>query len=1478
MDTHMVYPELASRMNNSSTPVLDNNFGPFIQFPGRVTFDFTLLFEETILSILPSALFLIVIPPRILRLWRTPRKVTGSYLQTIKITLLTIFSISQIVNIVEVSRSPLRTRASIPAAVLALAAALSLSVLSYIEHTRNIRPSTIINAYLLLTLPFDAAQLRTKWIRGDDLAASGVASSVLAIKLLVLISEATEKRRILSTPYADPSPEATSGLYSRGVFWWLNSLFRLGFRNVVNEDDLFAVDRDLKSKALGIRFDRHWVNRKKYPAKHTLVWVISRAMLGSFAAAVLPRLALTFFSFMQPLLINSLTRLVSEPDSEDASNRGWGLAAAFALVFIGRAVAGGAYQHKANRMTTMVRGSLVNSIYKQTLDLSITSLDESAAVTLMSSDVERICQAISPIHSVWSSPLEIGLAIWLLQKEVGFGLFGPLVITALAVSGPFFISGAMGKAQKAWIEKIQTRIDATAKMLQSMKGVKMLGLSTKISSIVHQLRVDEIATSLKMRKLFVVMIAFGNMSDIFAPGAAFAIYVIVATVNGQTLDVASAFTALSLIALLVAPIRAIVFAIPPLIAAVGCFDRVEKFLSSPTKKDHRMLVSSADPASSGMSKGDAFMSTTPVDSDIELQEITVASPASSSQSSVRVRNLTLSWSEEATPVIDDISLEFQQGQLTMIVGPVGCGKSSLLKGILGEVPSTKGLVYIDRAHAAFVDQSSWIQNTSIRNNIIGVSDFEAEWYAKVVHACSLDTDIETLPEGDSTKVGSAGTALSGGQKLRIALARAVYSRQMVLILDDVFSGLDATSEERIFSRLLGTSGLLRRLGTTVILVTHATHRLSYADHIVALGPQGIIVEQGKLGQLLAIEGYVAGLAARQTVEGEDMPQEDLPHTKQSGNSDTARENAAADLNRPIGNWAIYNYYFTSVGLLNVAVWSFVMICYSLLLSFPNLWIKFWTSAVAVHGNSVNGLYLGVLIAVEFSAIGLLMAIAAMLCIKMIPRSALCLHGKLLDTVVNAPLSFFTSTDSGQIVNRFSQDLSVIDMELPIAGLILALNVCVAIIQAVLICISSSYFAVVLPFVFFAVYVLQKIYLRTSRQIRLMDLEAKAPLYSNFLETLSGLVTIRAFGWTREMEKRNMDLLDASQRPFYLLYCIQRWLALVIDLMVAALAFILVALIVSFRHRADAGFVGVALINIMSFNMTLSVLIQHYTAVETSLGAISRIKSFVSTTASENLPQETQSIPANWPSEGTITLNNLSATYSPSLDPTLHHLTLSIPSGTKFGICGASGSGKSSFVAALFHMLEITDGTLVIDGIDIPTIPRALLRERLTVIPQDPVFLKGTILQNLDPLEYANVEAAQTALEKVGLWDIVREAGGLEIDMNAEELLSHGQRQLFCLARALLRKSKVLVVDEVSASVDVATEERMMGVIGREFEGATVVAVAHRLGTIRGYDKVAVFEEGRVVEVGEPGVLLSVEGGRFRGLWEAGGRGEGTSGK
>lgn len=489
---------------------------------------------------------------------------------------------------------------------------------------------------------------------------------------------------------------------------------------------------------------------------------------------------------------------------------------------------------------------------------------------------------------------------------------------------------------------------------------------------------------------------------------------------------------------------------------------------------------------------------------------------------------------------------------------------------------------------------------------------------------------------------------------------------------------------------------------------------------------------------------------------------------------------------------------------------------------------------------------------------------------MIPHSATYLHEKLLITVENAPLSFLTSTDTGKILNRFSNDLSIIDSELPVAGLVVANNVFMTITQAILICVSASYFSIVLPFVLLAMYLLQKFYLCTSRQIRLMDLETKAPLYSNFLETLSGLITIRAFGWTHEMKKRNMDFLDASQRPFYFLYCIQVWLVLVIDLLVAALAVILVLLIVKLRQSStDAGFVGLALVNIMSFNMTLSTVIINSTATETSLGAISRIKSFVASTSSENRPEESQAVPMDWPSKGDIIISNVSASYALGQSPALYNINLTITAGQKLGICGPSGAGKSSFIALLLHMLEVNAGAITIDGMNLLTIPRQLLRERLTVIPQEPIFIAGTIRQNLDIMNLGKDDvAAEAALNKVGLWSIVTKAGGLDAPMEPEDLLSHGQRQLFCLARAMLKCSQILIIDEATASVDLQTEKVMQQIISDHFTNCTIIAVAHRLQTIRDFDKIAVFENGSVVEYGEPDTLIVKEGGKFKALWDS----------
>ena len=530
-------------------------------------------------------------------------------------------------------------------------------------------------------------------------------------------------------------------------------------------------------------------------------------------------------------------------------------------------------------------------------------------------------------------------------------------------------------------------------------------------------------------------------------------------------------------------------------------------------------------------------------------------------------------------------------------------------------------------------------------------------------------------------------------------------------------------------------------------------------------------------------------------------------------------------------------------------------------------MTFWAEAVQEQGNSVNGFYLAMFITFECVALLSLFGTTWVSFLRMVPNSSRKMHQRILDTIMAAPLLFFTSTDLGDSINRFSQDMSLIDMELPPSYLEFSASICLGITEAILMCLSAGYFAATMPVVLFIMYLLQMFYLRTSRQLRLLDLEAKAPLYSHFLETLEGLVSIRSFGWTEEFEARNTRLLDTSQKPFYLLFCVQRWLGLVLDLTVAGLTVVLMVLVVKLRTTVNPGFVGLALVNVNDFNLALTEVLKSWTRLETSMGAITRTKTFEAETINENLPSETDRIPDNldWPSKGSIEIVDLYAAYKPA-EPVLRGLSLSVKGGAKIGICGSSGSGKSSIIAAIFRMLEITSGSITIDGIDISTLSRQDLRLNVNAVPQDPYFFKGSVRLNLDPLSRSLDHDLIDALKKVELWDTVASEGGLDAPGDAE-MFSHGQRQLFCLARSILHPSKIVILDEVTSSVDSQTDKLMQGIIRQYFSDCTILAVAHRLDTIMDFDQIAVLKAGQLIEFDEPTKLMGRDSA-FKALYDS----------
>lgn len=550
-----------------------------------------------------------------------------------------------------------------------------------------------------------------------------------------------------------------------------------------------------------------------------------------------------------------------------------------------------------------------------------------------------------------------------------------------------------------------------------------------------------------------------------------------------------------------------------------------------------------------------------------------------------------------------------------------------------------------------------------------------------------------------------------------------------------------------------------------------------------------------------------------------------------------------------------------------------------------LLLSFWTGHSVITQQSVNNFYLGLYAMLAGLAIIGIMGAAVHYLVIMVPLSSEVLHARLLRTVMNAPLSFFSRMDVGVTTNRFSRDMSVIDTELPFALIDLAIDTSVTIMSVILMCVFSGYFVATLPPLAFFCWckfrswlpffchaltiapVLQRFYLRTSRQIRILELQANSPLFTQFLDTLQGLSSVRSFGWVKEFEEQHFQFLDASQRPYYLLFSIQRWLAVVLDLAVAALATILMVLIVKLRDNFEPKFVAMALLNVTSFSQYLTQLIKNYTQLETSLGAVSRTKEFCTTTDSENLPDEVVTPPESWPPHGHVQIDKLTAAYTASGEPVLHDVSLDIAAGFKVGVVGRSGSGKSSLMACLLRMLEVdSNSSIKFDGIDITTLPRQTVRASVAVVPQHPFFMKKTTVRdNLVPRGEQAEERILAVLHRLRMKEAVKKLGGLDSILDIERL-SQGQRQLLCLARAILANKKIIFLDEASSNVDAKSEQLIRQVVQEEFVGCTVIAIAHRLGAVVDFDRVAVMGGGRVIEWDNPRELLKRES-EFKRLWD-----------
>ncbi|KAG0344609.1 hypothetical protein BG004_004331 [Podila humilis] len=857
------------------------------------------------------------------------------------------------------------------------------------------------------------------------------------------------------------------------------------------------------------------------------------------------------------------------------------------------------------------------------------------------------------------------------------------------------------------------------------------------------------------------------------------------------------------------------------------------------------------------------------------------------------------------PTLTDINLNVARNELTAVVGRVGQGKTSLLGAIIGDMYRRQGEVTV-YGSMAYVAQQAWIINATLKDNIIFGNVFDQAKYDHVLMACGLLPDIEMLPAGDQTEIGERGINLSGGQKQRVSLARAAYEDADIYLFDDPLSAVDAHVDQHLWQHLIGPHGLLK--GKTRVLVTHAIHHLEQVDQIV-LVKDGKISEVGQYEDLMAAKSAFFSLisdysvnqgkkkirskdADEESQESDDTAQNECGKDEKAVAKKDDKAELVTEESMVIGSvsWKTYMIYAKAASLRYSLLVVIVFMLGQAVQIGTNVWLKYWSSPEGSGKYSVGtflGIY-GVLI-FAFMITNVLSGYFTMVMAAI--RASTRLHDRLLSNMLQLPMSFFDTTPLGRIVNRFSSDLFGIDELTPWCFINVLLCGFSVVGTIIVIGTTTPVFLAVVPPLIILYLLIQAYYIRSSRALKRIDSISKSPIYQHFSETLAGVSTIRAMNANERFISDNAKKADLAASAFFAWVSSNRWLQIRLEFLGGVVILAAALFAVLSRESLGTESVGLALSYAMSVTIDITWLVRSYCDLQNQLVAVERVDEYA--LKNPEAPAETDiKMPENWPQEGRIEFRNYSTRYRQGLDLVVKDISFEVQPAEKVGIVGRTGAGKSSLTLALFRIIEAANshwakashngtdsdadaskkdeiadlekvdveedgGSIWIDGIDISTVGLRYLRQHLAIIPQDPTLFVGTVRENLDPFDELQDADLWEALERAHLKEHISSlAGGLsfKVSQNGDNF-SVGQRSLICLARALLRKTKILVLDEATAAVDVETDELIQKTIRKEFKDRTILTIAHRIKTVMDSDKILVLEKGRVEEFEAPTTLL-----------------------
>lgn len=1267
----------------------------------------------------------------------------------------------------------------------------------------------------------------------------------------------------------EPAEDGESWL-SRFFYFWMQPLLRRGAGGgLKGPQDVYVLPHRLQTPR--IRRDFFLACG---PAAPRLLLALHSCFGGQYYSLGVLKLLSCALTFMGPVLLNLLVNFMEARDEALS----WGALYTIGLFtsgFLG-ALVQNQFTHEINKLTLSVRAAVLSSVYRKTLrgeGAGLATFSPGEVVNFMSTDADRISNFCRSFHELWSLPVQFSVTLYLMYQQVGISFLGGLGLALLLLPLNKVLASRIMSNNKEMLQWKDARVKLMAELLSGMRVVKFYTWEEHFARQVSKLREQELRCLRTIKLLDAVCVYLWAALPVLVLIITFLTYVLL----GHQLTAAKVFTSLALVGMLILPLNNFPWVLNGVLEAKVSLDRVQTFLALPEQDMLRYYRAEA--------------------------------PSRDGRVAVEMRNATFSWGSEVkesgslTLFIQHLSV--RKGALLAVIGKVGCGKSSLLSAITGELTRLGGDLFA--AHQefgfGFVAQESWVQFATIRENILFGKEYEERLYKEVLEACALTPDLSVLPAGDQTEVGENGVTLSGGQKARVSLARAVYQEKDIYLLDDPLAAVDTDVAAHLMDRCI--LGILRH--KTRILCTHRTELLEKAD-VIVLMEDGKIVCAGPPEEILPRVEKSPNIKAssQETTERESGV---CPKTAEEGGEEPAAGMREEEKKEGAVSLQVYMAYWRAVG---AALGASVLLALLFMQASRNVsdwWLSYWIARLpdvprnaslvmvpppvlapalllfspgglltpvrwdqSLGQNSSVGIvfYLSVYGGIA-AANSVFTALRALLFAFGTVRAATVIHRRLLQRVLRATVTFFDSTPVGRIINRFSSDLYCVDDFLPFMLNIFLANVFGLLGMLVMISYGLPLILPILLPLALLYYYIQRFYRHTSRELKRLQSVTLSPIYSHFSETLSGLSTIRATRHANRFAEECESRMELNQRCLFASNSAVQWLDIRLQMIgvVVVTAIAIIALVQHQRSSGDPGLVGLSLSYALSITGLLSGLISSFTQTEAMMVSVERAEEY-STTLPAEPAQGTVTVEPEWPQQGHIEFRGAVLCYRPGLPNALDGVGFSIRAGEKIGIVGRTGSGKSSLFLALFRMMELNSGSILIDDVSTRALSLDVLRSRLAIIPQDAFLLSGTVRENLDPLTRHTDAELLDVLGQCHLQEPVSRMGGLGADVGERgKNFSLGQRQLLCLARALLTEAKILCIDEATASVDHETDHLLQVTIRQKFRERTVLTIAHRLHTIMDSDRVLVMHAGKVAELDSPRILSSSEDSHFYRLIRSG---------